>query len=128
MSYTREPWQDWTKEQWIASRPTSEQASLRTMSAEESDKVFLDWHRQMTLNLIAKNDQARSEGRLPPIKDTPQYGNHPASGAMTASSTDPYGRTIGAIGVGMMGAMGIPGRSAVGGFGGHGPGMGGAPR
>ncbi len=136
MSLPREPWQDWTKEQWICSLPASEQVRIRAMSEDESMRAFLDWRGKMTNDLCERRDRARARGELPPSEDKPQYGNAPTSGVIIAGTTvggpNPYGYGyLRPMGAGFGGGPGHgPGGFGGHGFGGpgHGPGGPGGPR
>ena len=127
MPYAREPWQDWTKADWMRSLPSEERCRVAAMSEDEQMDAFLEWRGKMSCDLADRRSLARKEGRIPPLEERPQYGNHAPSGALVSSSTDPYGRPIGTGGVAMMSPMGVSGRGGVGGPGGHGFGGPGGP-
>ena len=75
----REEWEDWTKKVWIDRQAPEEQSQLKQLSEAKSDLEFIRWRRKKRIEKQKKEDELRSHGLLPPLKEIPQYGNRPVA-------------------------------------------------
>ena len=70
---------NWTKEEWISHQTPEEQARLRALPEFESAMEFQDWRSDRIKEKQMKDDELRVQGKLPPLKSSPQYGNRPVT-------------------------------------------------